>query len=973
MLAYKALLLLLPALASAAPLLTAVDTLQKRQRSEYGVASQQPNFSGDVTQCQGYAVEDGSVKETDTGGLTARLNLLSKCLAYGTDIDSLMLSVEYETEHRLHVHIYDTQLRQYQLGENVLPRPKRSLVGSDSAGKSDIKFEYENNPFAFWVIRKSDGQVLFDTRQEGMPTYNDAAEIQGKWVNHTVISANPLVFEDQYLQLSSKLPINANLYGLGEVVAGSGYKRNSSCTVQTMWARDAADPLDENIYGIHPIYLEARYDEAKDTVVSHGVFLRNSNGMDIVLRDGVIQYRVIGGTLDFYIFSGPSSYDVNEQYVQTVGLPIIPPEWSLGFHLLRWGLSSANETLAMTNRMREAGIPLETQWNDIDWMRSYREFQFNQNYGEADYKNLVNTLHERHQHYIPIVDGAIGHPLNDTDRLDIYDRGHELDVWMKNPDGTEFVGVVWPTFAVFPDWFHPKMYDVWEEAFYNFSQVVDFDGIWYDMNEPSSFINRSAIDKNTTLENTTVVPPDYSDIHLPKTWPEGYWPDESGISGNITVNGTLTYGANGTAPKNDALKKRNTVLAARDNNYAKIPYVDVPPYPIRNLAGPDLADHTVSPNATHYGGLEEYNVHNVWGTMGGETTFNALAKLKPGKRPFIVSRSTFSGAGRSVHHWLGDNFATFAYMKRSIQGILQFNLFGIPMVGPDVCGFNGNSDEELCNRWMQLGAFYPFFRNHNIKAAIDQAPYVWDSVREASIKAIAARYSLLPYWSTLFSKASQVGTPVVAPLFYEFPSSSYFDNDYQFLIGPSVIVTPVLQPNESTVTGQFPITNGVFWVDWWTHGKLNTSATGEATLDLPLGNIGVHVRSGSILLLYHEPAYTVKETKDGGYSVLVVLDGHGSAQGDAKVDDGESFPVVEQTCLSFTSSNSKTLTSKPEGNFYIPGNLKSATIVGVWNKPDVTVNGNKVDDSQVEYDETVGRVKITALNVDVNKEFEIKW
>lgn len=59
---------------------------------------------------------------------------------------------------------------------------------------------------------------------------------------------------------------------------------------------------------------------------------------------------------------------------------------------------------------------------------------------------------------------------------------------------------------------------------------------------------------------------------------------------------------------------------------------------------------------------------------------------------------------------------------------------------------DGNSDEELCNRWMQLAAFTPFYRNHNIMGAIPQEPYRWASVANASRTAISARYSLLPYW-----------------------------------------------------------------------------------------------------------------------------------------------------------------------------------------------------------------------------------
>ena len=162
-----------------------------------------------------------------------------------------------------------------------------------------------------------------------------------------------------------------------------------------------------------------------------------------------------------------------------------------------------------------------------------------------------------------------------------------------------------------------------------------------------------------------------------------------------------------------------------------------------------LSAGTIAANATHAGGQLELDVHNLWGLMEERATYDSLLELNPGKRPFIISRSTFASSGRWTGHWLGDNFSKWQYMALSIQGVLQFQIYQIPMVGADTCGFQDNTDEELCNRWMQLSAFVPFYRNHNQRGALSQEPYRWDSVANASKTAIGIRYQLLPYWVSL--------------------------------------------------------------------------------------------------------------------------------------------------------------------------------------------------------------------------------
>ncbi len=137
-------------------------------------------------------------------------------------------------------------------------------------------------------------------------------------------------------------------------------------------------------------------------------------------------------------------------------------------------------------------------------------------------------------------------------------------------------------------------------------------------------------------------------------------------------------------------------------------------------------------------------------------------------------------------------------MYFAIPQALIFQFFGIPMVGPDTCGFSGNSDMELCNRWMQLSAFFPFYRNHNVLSAISQEAYVWESVAEASRTAMKIRYSLLPYWYTLFYKASTTGEPTIRALFYEFPDDVSLAIPVHIRAGtilPLQVLSPPLRAN----------------------------------------------------------------------------------------------------------------------------------------------------------------------------------
>ncbi|NXL87160.1 MGAL glucoamylase, partial [Alectura lathami] len=206
-------------------------------------------------------------------------------------------------------------------------------------------------------------------------------------------------------------------------------------------------------------------------------------------------------------------------------------------------------------------------------------------------------------------------------------------------------------YAAFPDFFRAATQRWWrrelEELYQNprdAARSLRFDGIWIDMNEPSSFVHGTVWGCRDQALNQPVYMP------------------------------SLGWRSDGLAYKTLCMEGQHLL-----------------------------------PDGTP---LRHYDVHNLYGWSQTQPTLDAVRSIT-GERGMVVTRSTFPGSGRWSGHWLGDNTAAWDQMAKSIIGMMEFSLFGIPYTGADICGFFGDSEYELCARWMELGAFYPFSRNHN--------------------------------------------------------------------------------------------------------------------------------------------------------------------------------------------------------------------------------------------------------------------
>ena len=279
--------------------------------------------------CPGYTASD---IRTSSTGLTASLSLAGDaCNAYGTDVEALSLTVQYQTDARLHVdikpsHITSENSSWYLLSTDYVPAPSQE---AGSMSTSDLTFSWANtrgSGFGFNVSRNSTGEVLFST------------------------TGTKLVYENQFIELVTSQPENYNIYGIGEVIHELRLGNNFT---RTIYAADVGDPIDRNLYGSHPFYLQTRYysssgdlvtesmnstsSSANYTSYTNGVYFRNAHGMEVLMNPTNVTWRTLGGSIDLYFFSGPTQPEVTRQYLNVIGKPALQQYWGFGFHQCRWG------------------------------------------------------------------------------------------------------------------------------------------------------------------------------------------------------------------------------------------------------------------------------------------------------------------------------------------------------------------------------------------------------------------------------------------------------------------------------------------------------------------------------------------------------------------------------------------------------------------------------------------------------------
>jgi len=786
------------------------------------------------------------------------------------------------------------------------------------------------------VIQKNPYQLTLTDSSTGQTIYQEVPPPAGLGS-----SGNPgIQYIDKSVVCFRALDPDSRFYGFGEK-AGLQLEKSGQTLINFNFDNFEAPESDaQPMYISVPLLLEFNADwsapnpcapNGKRPPYCLGLFIDNPapSYFDCGGRSpgsGTQYSGVLFGDLNTYFIHGTTVEEVTRQYMALTGTMPLPPRYVLGYHQGCYGYLDSSTVKKVVDSYRDNSIPFDGLHLDIVLQDNYSTFTFNQDrYGDPKqfFTSLSNLGVKCSTNITSLINNAPGfaYPSLESGSVSpLVPAGGPVAVDPSSPSqqgGTLFLGDPnqAPVNGVYPAFVGSEDYGT--DNFQSSNPPLSASGYYPDLTYP----------------------------------PAQYWWGQQ--YQDLISAGLEMVWQDMTDP----------ALGAPSGNP---PYKTVP----LNLVQYDFGRY--SPHIT---------LHNAWALTMVKWTYNGITgraaptpypspSLRPDKRLFIIARGGYAGMQRYAGVWTGDSSSDWSNYQRNIPMVLNLGLSGIAIAGSDIGGFGNGSadvtspsnllpsnyvgptdyvDTELYTRWMTMGAFMPWYRNHyDGYTKLFQEPYRYDQGTLTAVRrAIELRYRLLQYLYDTCRQCSEDGSPVARPMLWNFPTDANTYNalsggpdpiafrDRQFMVGDSLLVAPVMQqgltsttvylPSESSPATKWYFFNGDerlhLYVAPYSQVASAYQGGSQYTLFAPPGMVPCFIREGTILPLRTLEQY-VGEQKQCPLTFNVYPGADSSYE--LYLDDGTSFAYADAKAYRLTRINatstetSRTLTFTREVNNFTP-------------------------------------------------------
>ena len=207
----------------------------------------------------------------------------------------------------------------------------------------------------------------------------------------------------------------------------------------------------------------------------------------------------------------------------------------------------------------------------------------------------------------------------------------------------------------------------------------------------------------------------------------------------------------------------------------------------------DFGERVPVKDIVYFDGSDPVKMHNYYTYLYNQTVFQLLEEERGKGEAVLFARSATVGGQKFPAHWGGDCSATYVSMAETLRGGLSLSLSGFGFWSHDISGFEQTAPADIYKRWCQFGLLSSHSRLHGSSSY--RVPWLFDDEACVILKEfVNLKCRLMPYLYGQAVRSHEYGTPVLRPMFLDFPEDRACDTlDRQYMFGSSLLAAPVFK------------------------------------------------------------------------------------------------------------------------------------------------------------------------------------